>query len=254
MATKKTNSSSKTKTAKKITAKKNITKKANSKAKASKTTVKTSKPKTVHATEPYHPIFGIILLVICAIITAVLLVAATKEIVKATFSDAEKFASAYTEVEADNIYKIRTAEETIKILEKGTGVVFIGFPSCPWCQAYAPMLNDLAKEHGLTEISYFDIKGDRKENTDNYKKIVSLLSDYLQIDEEGNDRVYVPEVAFVINGTLIGNDWETSKDTLGIDKPEDYWTTERVMAWKKRIGDLIDSVKASEGCTTSCNE
>jgi len=249
MATKKSNSSSKTKTAKK-TAKQTTAKGT----KTSKPAVKTAKSKTVHATEPYSPAFGVVLLIIGAILGAVLLVAAAKEIVTATISDSQRFSSAYTEVESDNVFKIKSAKETIDILESGTGIVFIGFPSCPWCQAYAPMLNDLAKEHGVTEIAYFDIKEDRQNETDDYKKIVSLLSAYLQLDENGNERVYVPETAFVINGTLIGNDCETSKDTLDINEPEEYWIETRVSSWKDRVGRLMDLVKAAEGCTTTCDE
>jgi predicted bacteriocin transport accessory protein len=185
---------------------------------------------------------------------AVLLLGASKAFISATLSDAKIFSSSYTEVGTDNVYKIKTAEETIEMLQKGTGVIFIGFPSCPWCQAYAPMLNDLAREHGITEISYFDIKEDRANDTDNYKDIVSLLSSYLQSDENNNKRVYVPETAFVINGTIIGNDYETSKETLGISDPKEYWTEERVSAWKEQVGKLMDSVKAAEGCTTTCDE
>ncbi len=249
MATKKTNSPSKTKTAKKST-KKTTTKNA----RTYKPIERTAKPKTVKATEPYHPAFGVVLLLVCVIMAAVLLLGASKAFISATLSDAKIFSSSYTEVGTDNVYKIKTAEETIEMLQKGTGVIFIGFPSCPWCQAYAPMLNDLAREHGITEISYFDIKEDRANDTDNYKDIVSLLSSYLQSDENNNKRVYVPETAFVINGTIIGNDYETSKETLGISDPKEYWTEERVSAWKEQVGKLMDSVKAAEGCTTTCDE
>ena len=214
----------------------------------------TKKPKTVHATEPYHPAFGVILIVVCALMAAVLLPFAIKMIVKSIESDAMRFSGEYSSVEVDNVFKYKTAEETKDILEHGTGVVFLGFPSCPWCQSYAKMLNDLAKEKGLTEIYYYNIHDDRENNTEIYQKFVSILGDYLQYDNTGKKRIYVPNATFIVDGEIIGNDLETSKDTLGLQNPDDYWTEERVAAWKEKIGALMEKVKSAQGCATTCNE
>ena len=54
-------------------------------------------------------------------------------------SDNEKFANEYTEVGKNNVFVYRNANEIIKILEGGTGIVYFGFPECPWCQAYVPL-------------------------------------------------------------------------------------------------------------------
>lgn len=215
----------------------------------------TKKPKTVHATEPYHPAFGVILIIVCALMAAVLLPFAIKMIVKSIESDAMRFSGEYSSVEVDNVFKYKTAEETKDILEHGTGVVFLGFPSCPWCQSYAKMLNDLAKEKGLTEIYYYNIHDDRENNTEIYQKFVSILGDYLQYDNTGKKRIYVPNATFIVDGEIIGNDLETSKDTLGLQNPDDYWTEERVAAtWKEKIGALMEKVKSAQGCATTCNE
>lgn len=238
MATKKTKSTSKTKTAK--TARK-------------KTTAK-SAPKTVHATEPYHPAFGLILLVVCVIMLAILLPFAIKAIDRLSETDASRFSDQYSLVESDNVFVFKTAEETKKILENGTGVVFLGFPECPWCQAYAKLLNDIAKEKGIKEVYYYNIHDDRENETDAYKKFVEILSDYLQYDNVGEKRIYVPNTTFVVEGEIVGNDWETSKDTLELKDPEDYWTEERVEAWKEKVGAFMDKIVAVEGCTSTCNE
>lgn len=214
----------------------------------------TKKPKTVHATEPYHPAFGVILIVVCALMAAVLLPFAIKMIVKSIESDAMRFSGEYSSVEVDNVFKYKTAEETKDILEHGTGVVFLGFPSCPWCQSYAKMLNDLAKEKGLTEIYYYNIHDDRENNTEIYQKFVSIFGDYLQYDNTGKKRIYVPNATFIVDGEIIGNDLETSKDTLGLQNPDDYWTEERVATWKEKIGALMEKVKSAQGCATTCNE
>ena len=244
MVNKKSSKATKTKTAKKPVSKKPAVKKTTSAA----------AKKTVHATEPYHPAFGVIILIVCAIIVAVLLPFAVSRIAKMTESDAARFAGEYSLVESDNVFKYKSAEETEKILEHGTGVVFLGFPSCPWCQTYAKMLNDLAKEKGLKEIYYYNIATARENNTETYQKFVQILSDYLQYDNVGEKRIYVPNTTFVVDGEIVGNDWETSKDTLGLEKPEEYWTEERVAAWKEKVSLFFDRVLEKQGCTTACNE
>lgn len=231
MVTKKSKSTPKTKTAKKPVNKKPSTAPAR---------------KTVHATEPYHPVFGIILLIVSVIMGAVLLIGAVKTIVKAAYSDAAYFSEEYTQVSMDNVFKIKTLKESLEMLEGGTGVVFLGFPECPWCQAYAPMLNDLAKEYNIPEIYYTNIKTERGNNSEDYQLTVDLLKDYLQEDEEGNKRIYVPETVFVVDGKIIGSDHETSKDTLGYEKPEEYWTEKRVAAWKQNVGALMSRIKVTE--------
>ena len=50
--------------------------------------------------------------------------------------DSKNFASEYTNVTEDNVFVYRNVDEIIKIMEHGTGVVYLGYPECPWCQAY----------------------------------------------------------------------------------------------------------------------
>lgn len=171
---------------------------------------------------------------------------------KETELDSQKFAKEYTKVTEDNYFVYRNSEEIIKILEHGTGVVYIGFPECPWCQAYAPMLNEVADIEGIEKIYYYNILEDRKDNTDNYKKIVSLLSDYLQYDDEGNKRVYVPAVIVISEGKIIGFDDETSYDTKGFENPEDYWNEEEISDLKMKLTDMLSQIVDNK--CTDCNE
>lgn len=167
-------------------------------------------------------------------------------------SDALKFKKEYQKVDDDNLFVYRNMEEIIKILENGTGIVYLGFPECPWCQAYVPYLNEVAKENGMQKIYYYNILNDRKEETDNYKKVLELLLDYVEYDEEGNKRIYAPTVIFVSNGKIIGMDSETAKDTKGYEKPEDYWTSDRVKNLKIRLNKYSEQVK--EVVCSDCNK
>lgn len=166
-------------------------------------------------------------------------------------TDSIKFAEEYSTVNKENVFVYKNAKEIIDILEKGTGLVYLGFPECPWCQSYVKILNEVAKENDVTEIYYFNIKEDRADDTDNYKKIVSLLEDNLQKNDEGNYRVYVPDFTGVKNGEIVGHDNETSLDTKGIKNPDEYWTKERTEDLKKRLKKIISEVKVC--LCTDCN-
>lgn len=167
-------------------------------------------------------------------------------------TDAEKFAREYS-IDNDNVFVYRTLEEINKILKNGTGIVYLGFPECPWCKAYVPYLNEVVKKAKLDKIYYFNILKDRKNNTDNYKKTVELLKDYLKYDDEGNKRIYVPAVIAVNKGKIVGFDDETSYDTKGYEKPEDYWKNEDLDGLKNRLSKMINDV-SFDYCTTDCNK
>ena len=169
-------------------------------------------------------------------------------------TDAQKFAKEYTEVGEDNVFVYRDAEEIINMLKHGTGVVYLGFPECPWCQTYVKYLNEVANEVGVEKIYYYNILEDRTNNTEEYQEIVLLLKDVLQYDDEGNSRVYVPNVSFHINGEIIGNDCETSKDTKGFSSPEEYWTNEEVTELKNTLTEYMEEVYTSSNMCTTCNK
>lgn len=190
------------------------------------------------------------ILLIIPILFTLLLVGCTNDEKKE--SDAQKFAKEYTELTEDNYFVYRDSDEIIKILEHGTGIIYLGFPECPWCQAYVPMLNEVADIEGLEKIYYYNILDARKDNTDDYQKMVEILKDYLQYDDEGNKRIYVPAIIAVSEGEIIGFDDETSYDTKGFEKPEDYWTNEEVSDLKNKLTNMISQVVDNK--CTDCNE
>jgi len=166
-------------------------------------------------------------------------------------TDAEKFSSEYTEVDENNVFKYAKMEEILNVLEKGTGVVYLGFPECGWCQAYVKYLNEVAKENEFGTIFYYNIKEDRANNTENYKKIVSLLNENLMNDDEGNKRIFVPNVTFVKNGQIIANDNETSVVTEEDGTPLDYWTDEKVQNLKTKLDSYFKKIEQT--VCTNCN-
>lgn len=161
------------------------------------------------------------------------------------------FNKEYTLVSKDNVFEEKSSEEIIKVLKNGTGIVFLGFPECPWCQHYAKILDDLSHEEGIKVIYYYNIKKDREKNNETYKEIVSLLNDNLDYDKEGNKRIYVPDVSFVYNGDIIYHTNETSMITEDIT-PEQYWTKDKEETTKKELSKYIN--KINDSMCTSCNE
>ena len=165
-------------------------------------------------------------------------------------TDALKFAEEYTLVPDDNVFVYSDVDEIIDILENGTGVVYLGFPECQWCDQYVVYLNEVAKENGILEIHYYNIREDRSNNTENYQKIVALLEDYLEDDEDGNPRIYVPAVIFMNNGEIVGFDDETSLDTDDASTPREYWTGERVANLKTRLSAYAVMANICVECNT----
>ena len=187
---------------------------------------------------------------ILLIITIVLMLVVTG--CKKDETDSKKFKEEYPQVSEYNVFTYKSADDIIKILEHGTAVVYLGFPECPWCQAYVPLLNEVADTEGLEKIYYYNIYNARKESTEEYQKIVKILDKYLQYDSEGNKKVYVPAVIVVQKGEIIGFDDETSYDTLGLTKPSEYWTEERTKKLKLKLSEMISQIVDNK--CTDCND
>lgn len=169
----------------------------------------------------------------------------------AEMTDAEKFAQEYTQLTDDNLFVYRTAEEIIQILQHGTGIVYLGFPECPWCQRYVVYLNETAENAGITKIYYYNIMDDRSDNTEVYQQMVELLGDNLLYDDEGKPRIYVPDVTFVLSGEIIGHDNTSSVVTDADGTPDQYWTQDRITELETKLAEWMKPI-AEKGCS-ECN-
>ena len=163
----------------------------------------------------------------------------------------KKFNEEYTVLDKDNVYVYKSINEIINVLSNGTGIVYLGFPECPWCQRYVVYLNILAKEYNVKEIYYYNIKNARSNNTKEYQKIVEILKDLLPYDDNGNKKVFVPTVVFVKNGKVIALDDETSTISDGTT-PDEYWNQERINLFNSKMDSYFKTYNA--GVCTSCNK
>ncbi len=153
-------------------------------------------------------------------------------------SSATKVSSEYTMLGEDNVFKYESIDIIANTLSKGTGIVFFCIPENEWCQYYAKYLNDIAIENNIYEISYLNIKQDRQYNSSGYRKIINTLKDYLSKDDEGQKRLFVPNVIFVKNGNIIGFNNDTNFIT-NEKTPNDYYTSEKINDFNETIKEYI---------------
>ena len=121
----------------------------------------------------------------------------------------------------DSNIKYIDSKEVIEILKNKTGVIYFGFPECPWCRNAIPVLINAAKCECIEQIYYFNALSIRdikhlddngkiitdKKGTKDYYEIVKLLGDKLSSYDGLNDqsikRLYFPTVVFVRNGEIV---------------------------------------------------
>lgn len=156
-------------------------------------------------------------------------------------ADALKFKKEYESLNGEkldvtisegNKMKYATWEEVMELLEHGTGVIYFGFPECPWCRNAVPVLLNSAEDTNIEEILYFNARSIRdvkhldeygnivtdKEGTPEYYQLVEKLSPVLEPYEGLNDdtikRLYFPTVVFVKDGNLLGSQIGTVKSQI----------------------------------------
>lgn len=134
-----------------------------------------------------------------------------------TSEDGKKYID--VKIPADNSIIYADYKQIFKLLDS-TGVIYFGFPECPWCRNAVPILIEAANETGIEKIYYMNNLKDRdikvlkndniitkKEGTNNYKKLLEKLSDKASIYEGLNDnsikRLYFPTVIAVKNGEIV---------------------------------------------------
>lgn len=142
-------------------------------------------------------------------------------------------------ISEDNPIKYATYDEVINVIKKGTGIIYLGFPECPWCRSALPVLLESAKDYKIDTIYYINIHDDRdyyevkngklvyqkdddgkelKGNKGYFKLMKALdseLDDYVVKDDDGKDyevgekRIYVPLIIFVNDGKIVGTHLST---------------------------------------------
>lgn len=162
----------------------------------------------------------------------------------ATVKVNNNFSNEYNLIDENNVFVYKSIDDILITLDKGTGIIFLGFPECSWCQNYVKYLNDVAVSKNIDIIYYYNFKSIRESNTEKYKKLVSRLGDYLFLDDTGSYRLYAPTLVIVKEGKILSFDNETSLMTNPI-LPNEYWTEEKINSFKEKIGNYFDEYLGS---------
>jgi len=124
-------------------------------------------------------------------------------------------------VSEDNPFRYVEFDEIVELLENGTGIVYFGFPNCPWCRNLVPVLTDAAIAFGVEDILYRNVWEDRnvleldddgeivevRAGDPGYYQVLEILGDlapaYRGLEDESIRRIFVPAVVFIRDGEVI---------------------------------------------------
>ena len=70
--------------------------------------------------------------------------------------ESSEFSKNYKDVPRKNVYKKVDAKELVNIIENKTGIIYLGFPTCPWCKQLVPLLDKAAKYNNVQNVYYVD--------------------------------------------------------------------------------------------------
>ena len=105
------------------------------------------------------------------------------------------------DIPLNNKIKYLENKEIIEFLENGTGIVYFGYNTCPWCRNIIEPLIEVANEEKINTIYYVN----SKENLSNIKKdLYEILDKYLRTDPDTlKKRLAVPDVYFIKDGKIM---------------------------------------------------
>lgn len=129
---------------------------------------------------------------------------------------------------SSNPVDILSEEEAVSMLQDGTGIIYMGFPECPWCRNMVPVLLRTLENMNIDKLYYLNIKEIRdtlvlneknkamvtREGTQSYYKMLEIMDDVLEpyylVNNKGKQvdtkekRIYAPTVVFVKEGKILG--------------------------------------------------
>lgn len=167
-------------------------------------------------------------------------------------------------ISRNNKVKYIDIDEAIEILENKTGMIYFGFPNCPWCRSIIMPLLETVKSSKLNEIYYVDITDLRdayeikdgqlektKEGHESYSKLLTILDNYLEeytIKDEnnieyktGSKRLFAPFIVTVKEGFITGAH-SGSIQLQENQTPFDALSTSQISELKVIFQNMIDTI------------
>lgn len=141
--------------------------------------------------------------------------------------------------EIGDFRKVSMTEVLRMFDEQGSGILYFGYPGCPWCERAVPVLNEAVVEKKVT-VWYVNTK--ETFSSAEFDTLKTDIYDALPVDSDGNRDFYVPMVVGVKKGKVTGH--HTSLvDDFTIKTNTDQMDDDQ----KKELKDLyLDIIKRTE--------
>lgn len=144
--------------------------------------------------------------IIAVMISAVILAGCSAPVSSKEPERADMSGYQYLEDPEPAFYEMTVTDIKEQMDQGESFAVYFGFAECPWCNEAVPVLNEAAKEAGMT-VGYVDTRKDAswKSNTDidGYDLFKEIAKDYLKEDENGEPHLYAPTVIFFKDGKIV---------------------------------------------------
>ena len=150
----------------------------------------------------------IIIVIIALILTGISLYARSRDNIRFKLSYefsnyGEKENTIKVNIPINNRIKYVNDKKLLKLFKSGTGVIYFGYSSCPWCRNIVPILIDTVIENNIDNIYYVDI---HEVNLNEIKdELYEILKEYLRENEDGEKVLAVPDVYVVKKGKIKGH-------------------------------------------------
>lgn len=123
----------------------------------------------------------------------------------------------------ENVFETPSEEAVLKLLDEGTGVIYFGFPECPWCRSSILLMDEAAKAVKLESIYTVEVSEIRdtkrvdengkivtdKEGTEFYYKLLERLGnwapEYNGLNDPTERRIHTPLVVVVVDGEIVAS-------------------------------------------------
>ena len=183
-----------------------------------------------------------------------------------------------------NLIRYASVDEILEIARNGTGLIYFGFPQCPWCRQMTPLLIDVALDMGIDVIYYIDMTTVRTTwelqegipvMTDSghprYQELLEVfesviidlpLNPFHLTDLDGNRistnelRIFVPTVVAIRNGEIVGSHVYTVDSSMPGNPYGNQWnplTDEEESKLRGIYASLIRALNKPNVCMeTSC--
>ena len=141
---------------------------------------------------------------------------------KSNDNDNEKFSSEHSGANQNNVFKYINVKQAYNLVRNDDCLLFLGMSNNENVTYYANVLDDVAKELGISNINYYDIEDDRQNRNATYESIINYFKDYITYTDDDNIDLHVPTLIVKKNGEVLLFDDEEAFRKGNISN-EEYW-------------------------------